>query len=147
MPTPGIVKKLLLALKSDVFSLDVLPDFMIAFKALVNTNMSADTLRSLSLFITYSLQKHSSTRPLKIKKSNVELKSQAAIDTGNTQRLGGDIKSDEFRNQRIGVMVLKMYAELLCDDDPSAVNIRKFARTVTNKVISTQLFRVYLKEF
>lgn len=134
MPTPGIVKKLLLALKSEIFSLDILPDFMMAFKALVQTNISADTLRSLSLFITYSLHKHNSTKPLKIRKSNAELKSQAAIDTGKPQRLGEDINSDENRKQRIGVMVLKMYSELLCDDDPSAVNIRKFARTVTNKV-------------
>ena len=134
MPILGIVKKLLLALKSEVFSLDILPDFMMAFKALVKTNMSADTLRSLSLFITYSLHKHSSSRPLKIRKSNVELKGQATVDAENTQRIGRDIRSDEFRKQRIGIMVLRMYAELLCDDDPSAVNIRKFARTVTNKV-------------
>ena len=141
------MKKLLLALKSEIFSVDILPDFMMAFKALVKTNMSADTLRSLSLFITYSLHKHSSTRPLKIRKSNVELKSQTAVDAGNPQQLGGDIKSDEFRKQRLGVMVLKVYAELLCEDDPSAVNIRKFARTVTNKVNIHPVIQGDLKEF
>lgn len=108
---------------------------MVAFKALVKTNMSADALRSLSLFITYSLHKNSPTRPLKVRKSNVQLKRQAAVEVTNPYlQPGGDLKSDELTKQRIGIMVLKMYAELLCDDDPSAVNIRKFARTVTNKV-------------
>jgi len=104
----------------------------------VKTNMSADALRSLSLFITYSLHKYCPTRPLKVRKSNVQLKRQATLDAANSPpRYGGDIKSDDVTKQRIGIMVLKMYAELLCDDDPSAVNIKKFARTVTNKVLLT----------
>jgi len=104
----------------------------------VKTNMSADALRSLSLFITYSLHKYCSTRPLKVRKSNVQLKRQAALDATNpSSRHGGDIKGDDVTKQRIGIMVLEMYVELLCDDDPSAVNIKKFARTVTNKVLLT----------
>ena len=133
------MKKLLLALKAEIFSPETLPDFMQAFKAIVKTNMSADVLRSLSLFITYSLHKHNPSRPLKVKKSNVQLKRQgtALTDTGSASNggTGYELKKDEASRQQIGVMVLKMYAELLCDDDPSAVNIKKFARTVTNKVI------------
>ncbi|KAF8460336.1 hypothetical protein BDZ91DRAFT_739593 [Kalaharituber pfeilii] len=129
-----IVKKLLLALKGEVFSTEILPDFMGALKALVKTNMSADVLRSLSLFITYSLHKHSPTRPLKAKRSNAQLKRQTTLELGSTSpRLSGDCAIDELSKQQIGVMVLKMFAELLCEDDPSANNIRKFARTVTNK--------------
>lgn len=129
----GIVKKLLLALKAEIFSAEILPDFMRAFKALVKTNMSADVLRSLSLFITYSLHKNNPSRPLRIKKSNVQLKRQAAAENTSLLLVGG-VKKDELSRQQIGITVLNMYAELLCDDDPSMVNIKKFARTVTNKV-------------
>lgn len=130
------MKKLLLALKSEIFSADILPEFMQAFKALVKTNMSADVLRSLSLFITYSLHKHSPARPLRTKKSNVQLKKASTGDIVNLPtRSLQEFKRDESSRQQIGVMVLQMYAELLCEDDPSASNIKKFARTVTNKVI------------
>lgn len=106
----------------------------------MKTNMSADALRSLSLFITYSLHKYSPSRPLKVKRSNIQLKRQAGLDITNpSPRQTGDVKSDELTKHRIGITVLKMYTELLCDDDPSAVNIRKFARTVTNKVFTSDL--------
>ena len=134
------MKKLLLALKAEIFSAEILPDFMVAFKALVKTNMSADALRSLSLYITYSLHKHSPARPLKVKRSNVQLKRQETLDVGNASPRLGEFKNDRLAKQQIGIMVLKMYSELLCDDDPSSVNIKKFARTVTNKVSSTFSF-------
>lgn len=132
----GIVKKLLLALKGEMFSKEILPHFMAAFKALVKSNMTADVLRSLALFITYSLHKYNPTRPLRMKKSNVQLKRQPTLEFSNPPvvKLIGDLKKDELSRQQIGVMVLEMYSELLGVDDPSQMNIKKFAKTVTNKV-------------
>jgi len=141
----GIVKKLLYALKAEVFSREILPDFLAAFKVLVKTNMSADVLRSLSLFITYSLHKHNPSRPLRSKKSNVQLRRQGTgPPSGGTGPksgyltpvgLVGELVDDGgFTRQQIGVMVLEMYHDLLCEDGNGTANLKKFAKTVTNKV-------------
>ncbi|KAL7271913.1 Beige protein-like 1 [Rhizina undulata] len=134
-----IVKKLLFALKGEIFSREILPDFMFAFKALVKTNMSADVLRSLALFVTYSLHKHNPTRPLRVKKSNVQLRRPPALgmsassNNGHLLKSVNDLGSEGFTRQQIGVMVLEMYQELLCEDGNGTGNLKKFARTVTNK--------------
>lgn len=116
---------------------------MIAFKALIKTNMSADVLRSLALFITYSLHKNNPTRPLRVKKSNVQLRRQGTFGTctpgsSNTNLappvMVGGLDSEGFTRQQIGVMVLEMYQELLFEDGNGTGNLKKFARTVTNKV-------------
>jgi beige protein homolog 1 len=136
------VKKLIYALKGEMFGREILPEFMTAFKALVKTNMSADVLRSLSLFITYSLHKSNPARPLRVKKSNVQLRRQPAMGVntvgGNLApvKVIGDSSGDGLSRQQIGVMVLEMYQELLFEDGNGTGNIKKFARTVTNKVFS-----------
>lgn len=131
------------ALKGEMFSREILPDFLIAFKALIKTNMSADVLRSLALFITYSLHKNSPTRPLRAKKSNVQLRRQGTLGAGGSGFSGAnlappvminDMNSEGFTRQQIGIMVLEMYQELLFEDGNSTGNLKKFARTVTNKV-------------
>lgn len=132
------------ALKGEMFSREILPDFLVAFKALIKTNMSADVLRSLALFITYSLHKNNPTRPLRVKKSNVQLRRQGTLGTGapGTSSINlappvkvvNDLNSEGFTRQQIGVMVLEMYQELLFEDGNSTGNLKKFARTVTNKV-------------
>jgi len=139
------VKKLLYALKAEVFSREILPAFLTAFKALIKTNMSADVLRSLSLFITYSLHKNNPSRPLRTKKSNAQLRKQGTGPSsgGAGPKLGyltpvgvaGELLDDGgFTRQQIGVMVLEMYHDLLCEDGNGTVNLKKFAKTVTNKV-------------
>lgn len=131
------------ALKGEMFSREILPDFLIAFKALIKTNMSADVLRSLALFITYSLHKNSPTRPLRAKKSNVQLRRQGTLGTGGPGFSGtnlappvmvNNMNFEGFTRQQIGIMVLEMYQELLFEDGNSTGNLKKFARTVTNKV-------------
>lgn len=125
-----------------MFSREILPDFMTAFKALIKTNMSADVLRSLALFITYSLHKNNPARPLKVKKSNVQLRRQGTLGSNPTGSVSlvppvkvvNDLSVDGFTRQQIGVMVLEMYQELLFEDGNSTGNLKKFARTVTNKV-------------
>ena len=131
-------------MKAETFSPEVFPEFMIAFKSLVSSNMSSDVLRSLSLFITYSLHKidHQSARTLRSRKSTLQIRQKAATSPA---RLGttpqapssglpqpGTNPSGLSRTQ-IGVKVLEMYSELLCEET-GTTNIKKFARTVTNKV-------------
>lgn len=112
--------------------------------------MSADVLRSLALFITYSLHKNNPARPLRVKKSNVQLRRQGTFGTGTPGSsstnlappvMMGGLDSEGFTRQQIGVMVLEMYQELLFEDGNSTGNLKKFARTVTNKVCFFCFFR------
>lgn len=156
---PGIVKKLMFALKGEMFSREILPDFLAAFKALIKTNMSADVLRSLALFITYSLHKNNPVRPLRVKKSNVQLRRQGTFGAGSPGTSGtnlappvkvvSDLSTEGFTRQQIGVMVLEMYQQLLFEDGNSTGNLKKFARTVTNKVSLSNmlLFLVLLFDY
>ncbi|KAI9812298.1 MAG: hypothetical protein M1827_004747 [Pycnora praestabilis] len=138
-----IVKKMLDALKGDTFSSEGFPEFMIAFKTLVSCNISAETLRSLSLFITYALHRKNmpSAAPLRARKSTIQSRqkpgqtlarpivSTPASSPGNKS---GSVSSSELSRAQIGIQILQMYSELLCEDN-GTVNIKKFARTVTNK--------------
>ncbi|KAK6359872.1 hypothetical protein TWF696_001001 [Orbilia brochopaga] len=125
-----IVKKLIHALKSDAFSMDVIPDFLAAFKSLISSNFSAETLRSLSLFITYALYSGRQTRGLRQKKSTFQLK---RTDSEGYSPISSSRRSGDFALKRqVGLMMLEMYSELLCESS-STTNIMKFARTVTNR--------------
>ncbi|KAI9773758.1 MAG: hypothetical protein M1839_001990 [Geoglossum umbratile] len=138
-----IVKKLIDAMKAETFSPEVFPEFMIAFKSLISSNMSSDVLRSLSLFITYALHKsdRQPTRTLRSRKSTLQIRQKAATSparsstTTQTPSPGlaqpGATPRGLSRAQ-IGAKVLEMYSELLCEETGTA-NIKKFARTVTNK--------------
>lgn len=127
--------------------------------------MSADVLRSLSLFITYSLHKHNPSRPLRVKKSNIQMRRPGSLIPGALGgpmgssiggsmggSMGGSIlggtgpksgylgiqgelnEEGSFTRQQIGVMILEMYEELLAEEGNGMAVIKKFAKTVTNKV-------------
>ncbi|KAI9801080.1 MAG: hypothetical protein M1833_002948 [Piccolia ochrophora] len=137
-----IVRKLLDALKSDSISQEALPDFMLSFKCLVKGNLSAEVLRSLALFVTYALHKpraalsshwdagsnnfHLKRRPTGSPVSKPIARTSGSPDSHQVGLLRG------LSRLELGIRVLEMYTELLCDD-PDAVVIRKFAKTVTNK--------------
>ncbi|KAH0538184.1 hypothetical protein FGG08_005200 [Glutinoglossum americanum] len=133
----SIVKKLIGAMKVDTFSPEVFPEFMAAFKSLVSSNMSSDVLRSLSLFITYALHKsdHQPARTLRSRKSTLQIRQKAATSparSGTITQFQPGTNSNTLSRSQIGVKVLEMYSELLCEET-GTVNIKKFARTVTNK--------------
>ncbi|TGZ78286.1 beach-domain-containing protein [Ascodesmis nigricans] len=134
-----IVRKLLFALKGEAFSREIIPDFLDAFKVLVKSNLSADVLRSISLFITYSMHKHNPNRPLRVKKSNVNLR-RPGLTTTTTKilttsaALASELpEGSGFTRQELGVKVLQMFHDVLCEDGHGTANIKKFAKTVTNK--------------
>lgn len=103
--------------------------------------MTADVLRSLSLFITYALHRHNPLRTLKIKKSNISLRRPGTRDstTSNSFKssifpsLGQFNEEDCYTRQQLGVKVLEMYHDILCEDANSTANLKRFAKTVTNR--------------
>ncbi len=123
-----VLKKLLDALKSEAVLADTMPLYMTAFKSLLPTAISAEMLRSLALFITYSV--HSGKPALQHKKSSKQaLRSRHSTGSESTTSEAVDQHLSRFQ---IGVEVLRLYSDFLCAKDDAA-SIRKFAKTVTNK--------------
>ncbi|KAI9814551.1 MAG: hypothetical protein M1832_005731 [Thelocarpon impressellum] len=138
-----IVRRLLDALKSEVFSKETFPAFMDAFKSLVRCNLSTEVLRSLALFVTYALHKSDlpSVKTLRPKHSIMQIRRRR---TDNLVSAGGipsppseldpnqSGTKQELSRPLVGLKVLEMFSALLCDEQESAT-IKKFAKTVTNK--------------
>ncbi|KAJ9259019.1 hypothetical protein DTO207G8_1179 [Paecilomyces variotii] len=119
-------KKLLDALKGERFTNESLALFVPAFRSLLDSCLSAELLRSLSLFITYSIQESKSPSVLRKKKS-FRLDPRLRHRSPSTGDAGKYLPSS-----KIGVEMLRMYCSLLCASGDVAI-VKKFARTVTNK--------------
>jgi hypothetical protein len=130
------------AIKGEPVPEAILPDFMSAMKVLVMNNPSAEVLRSLALFVTYSLHKPgaSTSKTLKAKQSSLSIREHQR-DPSNPSRSpltqessGRSVEGGGFVPQKeLAVRILELYANILCEDD-STLLVKKFARTVTNKV-------------
>jgi hypothetical protein len=137
------VKRFLDALKAETFSEDVFPAFMEALTSLVKCNMTAEVFRSLALFITYAYHQTTnaaSRTPNKFQVGTVPSRSGTIVSgprrpTVNTSADGKEGSSSTLTKRQLGNKVLEMYTEFLCERG-STSNIKKFARTVTNKVSS-----------
>jgi hypothetical protein len=114
---------------------------MEALTSLVKCNMSAEVFRSLALFITYAYHQASSAAsrtPNKGQTGTTPARS-GTISSGlrrpivNTSLEGKEVHSSTLTKRQLGNKVLEMYTEFLCEKGSTA-NIKKFARTVTNKV-------------
>ena len=122
------LKKLLDALKAEPVLPDTMPLFMSAFKSLLPGAMSAEMLRSIALFITFSVHKG---KPL----NGVQARGTNRLDTRprrSTQPGSPDPPHTRLSRFQIGVEVLRLYSEFLCGKDDTSM-VKKFARTVTNK--------------
>jgi hypothetical protein len=134
----GVVKRLLDALKGETFNEDVFPDFLEAFSTLLRCNTSGDNLRSVALFITYALQDSRAfpARSIRANRNSHRLSSShLPISQSSTPRStspGNDLSEHDLSNHEIGVRVMQMYTEFLCDT-ASSEPIKKFAKTVANK--------------
>ncbi|KAK5656205.1 hypothetical protein OQA88_4966 [Cercophora sp. LCS_1] len=132
-----IIKRLLDALKAETISEEILPHFMASFGSLVKCNYSAEVHRSLALFITYafhtpsgnlartpkpgsSTSRSGTPGPSLLKRPTIEITPASA----NGPRL--------LTKKQLGIKLLEMYTGLLCEKN-NVVDIRKFAKTVTNK--------------
>jgi hypothetical protein len=137
----GITKRLLDAMKAETISQDILPHFLASFESLVKCNFNAEVHRSIALFITYTFHTAPvsvprTPRPLSAigssaSRSSLPLLRRAATDA-NSPASGGN--STILTKKQLGTKILDMYTRLLCEKG-NLTDIRKFARTVTNKVV------------
>lgn len=136
----GIIKRLLDALKAETISESILPHFMASFESLVKCNYNAEVHRSIALFITYAFHITPGSLPRTPKPASASSQSttpgpgimrRPTLETGSTSPLAG---SRMLTKKELGTKILEMYTRLLCDKN-NLVDIRKFAKTVTNKVI------------
>jgi hypothetical protein len=136
----GIIKRLLDALKAETISEDIMPHFMASFESLVKCNYNAEVHRSIALFITYAFH----TPPGSVSRTPKPASSSSRSPTpglGILRRstveatsLLSATGSRMLTKKQLGVQILDMYTRLLCDK-ANLADIRKFAKTVTNKVI------------
>ena len=135
-----ITKKWLNALKSDTFSSETLGYFLTAFRSLLNNALTADAHRSIAQYITYAVH-HIKDRTNQLQHSKSIAKASTPFGS-ILRRSTAPIEADPFNHSHssldqvlsrrdIGIRVLEMYAELLCQRDTT--NIKRFAKIVTNK--------------
>ncbi|KAL4866799.1 hypothetical protein BDV12DRAFT_129529 [Aspergillus spectabilis] len=118
-------KKLLEALKGGSFTPEMLQLFTSAFSSLMESCLSADLLRSLALFITYSLHKPKELSGLQKKKS-IRFRANSGQPTVPAD------KGASMSTITVAIEMLRMFCSLLCDTHDLAP-VKKFAKTVTNK--------------
>jgi hypothetical protein len=102
--------------------------------------MTAEVFRSLSLFITYAYHKPATSASRTPKGKGGTLPSRKTSISSSPMRPtinvlfdSKDVASTSLTKRELGNKILEMYSELLCEKGSNS-NIRKFARTVTNKV-------------
>lgn len=124
-----VLKRLMEALKSEPVSRAIIPMYMAAFKVLLPQSMSAETLRSLALFVTFSVNKRNTG--LQFRKPTRREARQRSSSAGSSKS-GKDEATSNLTHFEIGVEVLRLYSDMLCRKDDETM-IKKFAKTVTNK--------------
>ncbi len=128
-------------MKAETVSHEVLPHFLSSFESLVKCNYNAEVHRSLALFITYTLHTAPSSLP---ERPNHSLRPAAlallasredpALDTNGS---GPSTNAKFLTRKQLGTKILEMYTRLLCEKGDLS-DIRRFARTVTNKVTNSE---------
>ena len=129
------------SLKGETFSPQVFPLFLDAFKVVVGVNFSGENARLLALFVTYALHDSRSfaKRTLRPRPSSSKLRKGAPsiTSTGSTPRSSSPSQAISTASalplSELGIAILGMLAEFLCDRNHSA-DIQRFAKNVTNKV-------------
>jgi beige protein homolog 1 len=113
---------------------------MEALTSLVKCNVTAEVFRSLALFITYAYHKPitSGSRTPKSQAGTLPVRSSLNPNVPRRPTLstfldGKEVVSANLTKRQLGNKVLEMYSDMLCEKGNTS-NIRKFARTVTNKV-------------
>ncbi|KAF1988710.1 beach-domain-containing protein [Aulographum hederae CBS 113979] len=137
-----IVKRFLDALKAERFTNDILGPFLEAFKVLIQCSLSGDILRSLALYITFALQEHKmgTIRPARsrstARQTSLSSRSKALAPElevpRSTSPVSMEEESSEVSRLELGIHILQMYADLLCQPG-SLHDLKRFAKTVTNK--------------
>ena len=133
------MKKWLDALKGETFTAETFEYFLEAFKSFFLRSPSADSMRSLALYITYAIHKPRQKTSYPSRGKSVKLDTNVS---SRRQTLSSasprSIKQQNDSVPRLGQLqvalkMLEIYADMLCHKGGHA-NLKKFARTVTNKV-------------
>ncbi|ORY55300.1 WD repeat and FYVE domain-containing protein [Pseudomassariella vexata] len=136
-----IVKRLLDALKAESLPENVLRFFITALETLVKCSYNTEVHRSLALFITYALHANPNSLPRTPRPASslgrnrtLSIPRRPAVETN----VAGPKVPQILTKKQVGTKILEMYSQLLCEKGNLTI-IRKFARTVTNKVLDAQL--------
>ncbi len=125
-------------MKGESIPEDVVPHFMHTFEVLVKSNLSPEVMRSLSLFITYAFHVPAASvsrtpRPLS-SLSRPGTPGLARRQTGDASGASSPLPGVKYLTKKqLGTRVLSIYCGILCEKG-NLNHIRKFAKTVTNKV-------------
>ncbi|MCJ1396460.1 hypothetical protein MMC18_009350 [Xylographa bjoerkii] len=136
-----ILKKWLDTLKTETFYTETFKYMIAAFKSLLTLAPSTDSLRSLALYVTYAVNAPKeeaahlprSAQSVRLPQHSFNPPQRRFTTTFPPPKTGNGGNDDKPAMTRleIGLQILDMYADLLCQKDFN--NIKKFARTVTNK--------------
>lgn len=139
------MKRLLDAIKGEVVAEEIMPHFMAGFEVLVKSNLSQEVMRSLALYITYAFHSPSASLPRTPKPPSATSRSSTPIplrrtltDTNSSNSAAG---LKYLPKKKVGIKILSMYSDILCEKG-NLNHIKKFARTVTNKVSLHNVSRV-----
>ncbi|KAF2104564.1 beach-domain-containing protein [Rhizodiscina lignyota] len=125
-----IIKRLLDPLKSEPMPSAAVPDFLHTLETMLRSNTSADILRALALFITYALH---DARATTIKRNRTWPPNHGSHGSEtSTPPLRALEDEPMMTHAELGVRLLEMYADLLCEKE-NTTEIKRFAKTVTNK--------------
>lgn len=128
-------------MKGEAIPEEVLPHFMKTFEILVKSNLSPEVMRSLSLFITYAFHVPSAANPRTPRPlSSLSRPSTPSLmrrQTGDGSGASTPLLGVKYLTKKqLGTHVLSIYSRILCEKD-NLNHIKKFAKTVTNKVRSS----------
>lgn len=115
-----------------------MPHFMAAFEVLVKSNLSQEVMRSLALFITYAFHSPTASLPRTPRPMSATSRSSTPVlfrrqTVDANMGYGSPAPLKYLPKKKLGVKILVMYSGILCEKG-NLNHIKKFARTVTNKV-------------
>ena len=136
------MKKWLDALKGETFTTETFEYFLKAFTSFLTKNPSADLMRSLALYITYAIHKPRQTASYLTRgkstklDTNLSSRRQTLSSPSPRSTKEHDDCLPHLSQLQVALRMLELYTDILCSKGEVA-NIKKFARTVTNKVTIT----------
>ena len=129
-----------------MFTADTFDYFSGALKIILTANLSAESLRALALYLTYAVHKTETkgfqgvryTRGDKLRGEG-PIRRTTMLDTSPSPIRHQACLGPRLSQSQVAFKVLNLYADLLCKVG-DVTNIKKFARTVTNKVNNYPLY-------
>jgi hypothetical protein len=137
-------------MKAETIAEDVLPAFIEAFENMVKCDFNSEVHRALALFVTYAFHTPSASRPRTPKPASSSISGPSTPGSSLLRPPRSDVavpgtgsQPSYLTKRRLGKIILVMFSKLLCERG-NVGNIKRFARTVTNKVRYTERTRCLL---